>query len=115
MALLAQKLPSCRLAVVICCIILLIFLVSWFSQEPWQSHGVSKFQFPKPKLIEYHPVTALDQPDDSGRHTPDDFWKMSYEERSEVRTCSEMVLGEQPSKQNITLVFMITVPEEASG
>ena len=99
MALLAQKSPSCRRAIVVCCIVLLIFLVSQFSQEPWQSHGVSKLQFHKPKLIEYHPATALDLPDDSERHNPDDFWKMSYEERPEVRTCgSEMALGEQTSK-----------------
>ena len=115
MALLAHKSPSCRRAIAIRCIVLLIFLVSRFSKEPWQSHGVSKFQFPKHKLIEYHPIRALDQPDNSERHTLDDFWKIGYEESSEVRTCSEMALGEQPSKQYITLVFMITVPEEASG
>ena len=97
MALLAQKSPSCRLAIVICCIVLLTFLV--FSQESWQSHGVGKFQFQKPKLI--------DQPDNSD---PDDFWKMSYEERSEVRTCSGVVLGRKSSN---TLV--IIVPEEESG
>ena len=62
--------------------------MSRFSQEPWQSHGVRIFQFPKLKLTGYHPARALDQPDDSGRDTPDDFWRMSYEERSEVCICS---------------------------
>ena len=49
-------------------------------------HGESTFPGQKPKLTEYHPARALDKPDDSGRDNPDNFWKMSYEERSKVRT-----------------------------
>ena len=136
MALLARKLPSRLASVLICCIILLTFLV--FNQEPWQKiiikrgieqniqilgvheeynnqslgkstsredsimnkegmsshevfsvsvdHGESIFPGQKSKLTEYHPATVLDQPDDFARDNPDKFWKMGYEERSEVCT-----------------------------
>ena len=48
-------------------------------------HGVNTFQGKKSKLTEYHQTTALDQPEDSTMNNPDDFWNMSYEERSKVR------------------------------
>ena len=131
MASLAQKLPSCLALLSLCCILLVFVSVFRPWQEPWQKllikqvnieqnvqiHQEYSNQSPgkstsnsreatKKKGVSGHKILPASVKRSSVYvgDSPDEFWNMTYEERSKVGTIKHPIIISEADNQRVCYV-----------